>query len=324
LAAQLDDYLRKGKVVLLFDALDQAFGEQRGVIVTMLKDFLKNANYQKTPCIITTRTAADPEDQLGDLQRYEVLDLSDGAVRQFIKTYVTEDGPISDAQLDALFTRLEKHGLLEERALGRNPFWLITILKRGTFDGNGGQILRRAVEEAIWRELVRPEHQQRWPKMPPEEHRSLLGEEQRALAKLGYEMTRLGQVELESDRALDILDSWYEKRVRLKDWEFKATAILALARDALVLIYDDPKLPVTYRHQLLREFFAGLMLNYDDSLLSEAMMDEYASEDKWWQPMILLAGILNQEKRAELVKKIMGPGNADHRLFLAAACEMVE
>jgi predicted NACHT family NTPase len=163
LAKGIMELLEEGQVVLLFDALDEALGKRREVVLAELVDFLKSPAYEEVPVVITSRTREDPGRRLAELQVFEIQDLSDEAVEVFVYAYKQ---PTHSAQ--EIRARLEQHRLLESRELGRNPFWLRLIVESGVFEGNRGHILNRAVDTLLAREWdEKPETTRSWRRVLP-------------------------------------------------------------------------------------------------------------------------------------------------------------
>lgn len=115
--------VKKGRVILLLDALDETLGERREQALTEIQKLLESPIYRKVPIVITSRTREDPGGRLAGLQVFEIQDLSDQAVHTFIEVYNKTE--FNEAEI---WSRLETHKLLEPQTLGRNPFWLKLIL----------------------------------------------------------------------------------------------------------------------------------------------------------------------------------------------------
>ena len=205
----IEELIEKERVVVLFDALDEALGERREVVLAELGTFLDSRAYAHVPVVITSRIREDPGSRLAGLQLYEIQDLSDEAVEIFIRAYKRPEH--SDA---GIRERLERQGLLEPGGLGRNPFWLRLIVESGAFRGNKGQILNRAVDTLLAREWDKPEVKRAWRRVLPREEQ--LDETKQGLAWLGYRMAVEKRVAFDWDVAVAELAKWLDGRVRVE------------------------------------------------------------------------------------------------------------
>ena len=202
-----EELIEHGRVVLLFDALDEALGERRELVLAELGGFLESRAYEHVPTVITSRTREDPGGRLAGLQVFEIQDLSDEAVEVFIRTYKRPEHSEEEIR-----ERLEGHSLLEPGGLGRSPFWLRLIVESGAFEGSRGQILNQAVDTLLAREWdEKPEAHRSWRRVLPRSEQ--LEETKRGLAWLGYRMFVENQVALKWDVDLDELEKWLERRI---------------------------------------------------------------------------------------------------------------
>jgi hypothetical protein len=119
----LQKLAEQGRVALLFDALDEALGDRREIVLAELEMLLESRAYKDVPVVITSRTREDPGGRLSGLEVFEIGDLSDDAVEVFAQVY--RKPGYSTGQIKQ---RLKEHELLDPGALGRNPFWLQLII----------------------------------------------------------------------------------------------------------------------------------------------------------------------------------------------------
>lgn len=313
----IEELIEHGRVVLLFDALDEALGERRELVLAELGIFLESQAYEHVPLVVTSRTREDPGGRLANLQVFEIQDLSDEAVEVFIRTYKRPEQSEEEIQ-----ERLEGHELLEPRGLGRSPFWLRLIVESGAFEGSKGQILNQAVDTLLAREWdEKPEAQRSWRRVLPRSEQ--LEETKRGLAWLGYRMFVENQVAIEWDGALGELAKWLERRIGVE--RLRPQDILGLGRDAQLLVYELG--PVRFRHRLLQEFMTAWALRVEEGLLTEGLLGHCVRNVGWWQTVIMLAGVEGPSRRETLVQQILAIADAqpgswieDHGLALAAGC----
>src|SRR4030095_2454490 len=79
--------IEKKQVVLLCDSLDEALGDRRDVVRAQLKELVDSEIYEALPLVITGRTREDPGSGIGELEVFEIQDLSDEAIKAFIRNY---------------------------------------------------------------------------------------------------------------------------------------------------------------------------------------------------------------------------------------------
>lgn len=306
LAIKIEELVEQGRVVLLLDALDEALGERREVVLAQLADFLKSRAYEHVPVIITTRTHQDPGGRLAKLQRFKIQDLNDDALELFIRAY--KQGERSEQQIQS---QLERDGLLEPGGLGRNPFWLRLIVQNDAFRGNKSQILNDAVDVLLRREKDKPETRlARLRDVPSDEQ---LRQTKRGLAWLAYRMSVLKRVALSLQTAQNELREWLKMQgvEGLRAWD-----ILELGRNAQLLVYQLE--PVQFRHRLLQEFMAAWALAVEADLLTAAFLAENGPDTDWWgESLLMLASLVKDKDHTVLVQDVLGHGSNNQRLFLA-------
>ena len=307
LSRGLADLLRKGHVTLLCDALDEALGERRDLVLAEIDRLLHSQLYAKTPVVITARTREDPGNRLSNLTPYTIQDLNDDAVRVFVRAYHRE----GDDEDDVL-ARLERAGLLEPGGLGRNPFWLRLVVESGAFQGRKGRILIQSVETLLAREWDKAATQRAgWRRALPKE--AQLAETRIALAWLAYQMSISGVVSLQQEQVLnDILPTWLASRS--SESGLRASDIVGLGRDAQLLVYWPG--PLRFRHRLIQEALTAELLAVDETV-RKTVVEQHAAETEWWETLIMLGHLVADP--GALAVAVLGDGHSEQRLFLASA-----
>jgi len=298
---------QRGCVVLLFDALDEALGQRREVVLAELAELLGSRTYEKAPVVVTSRTREDPGGRLAGLQMFQIQDLSDEAVEVFIEAYRSpEHGE------HQIWDRLESHGLLEPHGMGRNPFWLRLIVESGAFEGNKGQILNQAVDTLLAREWdQKPEVKRSWRRLLPRDEQ--LQETKQGLAWLGYQMSMKNQVSLERDEALRELRQVLARRIGVE--VLRPQDLLGLGGDAQVLVYEPG--PVRFRHRLLQEFATAWALNVGQGLRTQEFFEQAVRETERWDTLTMLAGLPGDH--TGLIRAALHDGGDGQFALLAAA-----
>ena len=123
----LPKLLKAGKVVVILDALDEAFGRDGKKTFLELDQFLNHKDFAKTTTIISGRALDLPIEHFQTFEYYEIQPLRDDAVRSFIKVYKRQE----DSE-EEIWKSLEQNNFLEPAGMARNPFWLTLILNSGS------------------------------------------------------------------------------------------------------------------------------------------------------------------------------------------------
>ncbi len=312
LSKGLENLLRKGAVVLLFDALDEALGERYNLVLSELDKLLKSEVYQKTPMIITSRTRETPFSRLMNLGVLELQDLSDDAVHVFVHA-------LKPSGVDArdILQRLQINNMLVSGGIGRNPFWLGLIVANGAFAENKGQIINAAVDALLLREWEGKSRTERsWMRILPKHDQ--LNQTKLGLAWLGYQMSISSQTRLSRAQAYAILQDWLNLREKAGLQCLKPQDIIELGLDAQILAYSQD--PIFFRHRLLQEFATAWMLNNNESLL-EKETRKFAADHRWWETFLLLGGLLSRIESADafakFIRLVMGSDGDEQRLVVA-------
>lgn len=270
LAAHLDEYLDDGRLVLLFDALNEMPQKGYADSIRCLETF--QDTHRGNRFIFTCR-ALDYTVKL-DLPEAIVQDLDEEAQRDFLTVYFVDAG-------ERLFESLEKshQDLLE---IGRNPYMLRMIGQvyqlAGELPPNRGLLFQRFVNALLERE--RRTHHDCW--LDAEVQLCVLSD--MALA-----------IQREHGRGTSVPREWADKyltgRVRLdgREVEYNPTDLLYLSRSAS-LLDESADGSLRFTHQLLQEYFAAvafLRLGVHDSQVHEA-----ARYYSWDEVLALLAGLM--------------------------------
>lgn len=300
----LETLLAKGRVLLLCDALDEALGEQRNLVLAELDRFLRSPRYVRVGVVITARTREDPGGRLPDMPVYTIQDLHDEAVKAFVRVYHppgVEEGEI--------IGRLTKAGLLEPGGLGRNPFWLRIVVESGVFQGEKGKILDQAVNTLLQREWDKPEAgRSGWQRVLPRDQQ--LAESRQALAWLAYQMSAAGLVAVEENQGVGWLSVALKRQGSPE--KLRAADVVGLGRDAQLLTYLSDKL--RFRHRLLQEALTAWLLAGNEALRAE-VINRHADDTAWWETLLMLAHLVDEPEK--LIETVL-PGGSEQRLFLAA------
>ena len=318
LSRGLDDLLKKGRIALLIDAVDESFGQNANAFREVL-DLVENDDYKRTPLIISGRRGEYERQLPAFVETLNIEDLSDDAVLHLCNTYVAERRAESAG---AIFSTLRGHGLLDKGGLARNPFWLELILQGGTFENNKTKIFDQAIDSLLRREWHKTGTKPLW-------NRVLNGEEQlletrAALASLAHEVSiRNAGEQIDGREALRIVSDHLSGRVGVTNI-LRPQDVLLLGRDAQLLYFRPPRSnedwqPVRFNHRLIREYLTANLLSKQPALLVDVFA-RYAGNTEWWEICLMLSSLaVGGSDRQKLINAAVGDGTDAKRLFLASA-----
>ena len=193
----------KSQVVLLVDALDELSGEERDKVLNILKEASTTAGTENLPIIATCRTRQDPGHVLANFNTYVILELSDDSIVEFIDIYTERKGQ----QTETIYNSLKQGGFLEKSALGRNPFWLLQLIKVGAVEHTRSGILSITTKQSFQKELNKPRKVLRnWRQPPGNLKMQFLEDVECALAYLALKMDLKRFVQ--KDEADGIISTW--------------------------------------------------------------------------------------------------------------------
>jgi len=292
LAAHLDEYLEGGRVMLLFDALNEMPQAHYSDSIHRLEQF---RDAQRGNRFIFTCRALDYTTKVDLLHEATIQELDEDAQKNFLTAYFADVGT-------RLFETLrdDHKDLLD---IGRNPYMLLMIGQvyqlQGELPPNRGLLFQSFVNALMERE--RKTHPDRW----------LDAEIQlRALSGLAFTIQR------EYGRGTSVPREWADKhltgsmRVNGRDVAYNPADLLYFARSAS-LLDESADGSLRFSHQLLQEYFAAaalLRLGMSDPQVREA-----ARYYSWDEVLVLLAGLM--EDATPLVELVMKVAP-----FLAARC----
>jgi len=313
----LNNLLEKGRLFLIFDALDEALGEQREIVLAELSKFFENKSYKNVPVIITARTKEDPGERLKDLQIFEIQDLNNEAVEFFIEAYNE-----SDIRNSEIFNKLKNHHFLDPGGIGRNPFWLEILIVSGVLEGNEGKILNDSINFILDREYDKPRGNRFWKK------KEFNRDNQRKYARtvfsyIAYKMSQLNRVVINTNYTKQFLNEWiklnFPQNLIFED-------IITQGKDSKILDYTIED-KIKFRHRLLQEFFTACYLVENPEFI-DIIIPGSKNENGWlksWGPTLLLFGNLAKEQDLNnLIYNLLQESENRSRLFIAAGLILIQ
>lgn len=247
LADNLAGYLASGKLILLFDALNEMPHEGYGERACALRNFINTWSSRGNRFLVTCRVL-DYGEELSGLQRVEIQPLSREQIEDFVKRELPETW-------DDLWQELSKEG--ESRRsllrLARNPYMLTVMIDVFEEDGklgrNRAELMRRFTEILIGRARET---------CPPEAF--LDADVQRdALAVMAYEIQdRAGFGTLvKTAQAKGVMPEQVQTDPNWPPIPSPPDQVLDLAASAHIIEMTGDKSSLRFYHQLLQEYYAA-------------------------------------------------------------------
>ncbi len=267
LAANMEEYLKAGKLLFLFDALNEMPLKGYRERCSVLRRFIDQRSVQGNRFLVTCRIL-DYNEELSGLQRVEVQPLSDDKIQQFLKNELPGEWP----SLWQTLTQSDdsQYRLLE---MARNPYMLTVMIdvfeEDSQLSQNRADLMQRFTQILLgWSKF----------KCTPDQwiHADLQFE---ALSVMAFEMqARSGfgtKVKTEQVKAV------MPNKVQLDpNWPSQPTPpdqILSLAVSAKIIEMPVDRSTVRFYHQILQEYFAAYqMLKWDSNDLA----------DLWYLPLL--------------------------------------
>lgn len=276
LAAKLGHYLEAGKLLLLFDALNEMPQEGYRSRCGSLREFIDKWSGKGNRFVVTCRSL-DYGEELSGLQRVEVQPLNDDQIRKFLENELP-------GKWHSFWKALQFDGgqqrLLE---LARNPYLLTVMID--VFDEdeelspNRAELMRRFTE--IMLEWAKARClAEKW--LDPELQvgaLSVMAFEMQARAGFGTKV-KLEQIKTVMPESVQLDPKW-------PPIPTPADQVLDLAASANIIEMPVDRQTVRFYHQLLQEYFAARqMLKRDPAALADFWRVPLLAEDmpSWPRP----------------------------------------
>jgi formylglycine-generating enzyme required for sulfatase activity len=259
LAANLHTYLQAGKLLFLFDALNEMPVEGYRERSAALRQFIDQWSAHGNRFLVTCRIL-DYGEELSGLQRVEVQALSDDQIQHFLRNELPD-------KWQALWQTLRRddsqHRLLE---MARNPYLLTVMIdvfeEDGELSQNRADLMRRFTHIMLeWAKA----------KCPPDQW--LDAELQfEALSVMAYEMqARTGfGTKVNTEQVKSVMPHHLQLDLNWPPQSAPPDQVLSLAANAHIVEMPVDRLTVRFYHQLLQEYFAAhQMLKQDPAKLAD-------------------------------------------------------
>jgi formylglycine-generating enzyme required for sulfatase activity/class 3 adenylate cyclase len=276
LAANLGDALDAGKLLFLFDALNEMPQEGSRDSIAALRRFIDRHSGPGNRFVVTCRVL-DYGEALTGLQRVEIQPLSDEQIERFLRNELPEEW---QALLRTLREDDSRHRLLD---MARNPYLLTVMIdvfeEDGALSDNRADLMRRFTQ--ILFDWARA-------KCPPEQW--LDAELQvEALSRMAYEMqARSGfGTRVKTEQVKAVMPGEIQLDPNWPPQPAPPDRVLGLAANANIVEMPIDRLTVRFYHQLLQEYFAAhRMLQVDPAELTEFWRGPWLESDMpaWTRP----------------------------------------
>ncbi len=269
-AEQVDTWLREGTLWLLVDGVNEVSTSEQHHAYRDLSRILEE--FGNTRAILTSRKYGF--DRRLDIPVFELLPLNNEMILEYLERNMS-----STEQARRLFGQLTgTESLLLDFA--RNPLllrMLAQVAQGGQLPSNRGQLFRLFTNWIFSRERKQPQ--------------AATPLKERALTTIAFGMRTGGKTYSPQPLVLD----WISES--LAQWQAKAdvSELFCELLDNHILEIDAAG-RVTFFHELILEYFSALELQrlY---LRDGRLPQEYCQEVKWSEPVIMLAGLLDNADR---------------------------
>ncbi len=282
--AEIERLLFDKRLLLLVDGLNELPSEAARQDLICFR-----RNNDTTPMIFTTRDLSVGGD-LGIAKKLEMQHLTDRQMRDFVKSYLPEQG---DRLLQQLSDRLQE--------FGQTPLllWMLCSVfqSTGNVPSNLGLVFRQFTKAYNRRRLqdisVTDELRRWW--QPLLEHLAWKMTQ-------GRELTQL-QVAISRQEAEEIFTEF----LRQEGFDKPRDRAMGWLQDSLKhhLIQLGAEDKIEFRHQLIQEYYtAESLLKQLPQLGDDRLKREYLNYLKWTEPLALMLEMVEQEEQALRVVKL--------------------
>ncbi|MGK7873149.1 MAG: NACHT domain-containing protein [Xenococcaceae cyanobacterium] len=275
--ATLKIWLHQGRLLLLFDGLNEISSEQARQRVRGFRQ-----DYRKTPMIFTTRDVS-LGGNLGINKFLEMQPLTQKQMGDFVQGYLPEQGEQLLRQLHNRLLQLGQTSLL---------LWMLCSLFKhtGNVPANLGLVFRhftQGYERHLIEDVPVSADSRRW--------------WSRLLQYLAFVMMQ-GEIPTEFRAAIPrgeaeiILAEFLQGKVAYPD-DLVLRCLDDLLKYHLIQVGSGDQ--IEFRHQLLQEYYAAeYLLQRLPSLRNGELKDDYLNYLKWTEPLILMLALEDRESQA--------------------------
>ena len=303
-------------IVFVVDGINETQDNVYGMFIEGWRKMI--ISQKKQSLLFTSRSGEDPSERLSINNTLTILDLDDNGINKFLQVYGDQKAKLekktySVAQSKKDFSELVKKGLLGQKGIGRNPYWLKLMVENGLYTRNRGVLFDSFCRRLLRRELIeKPEDRKRHPSWQTVD----IEFEIDCLAQLALYMHKKGSIGLSGK------EGWEESvstiHSMLFSTQLKPLDVFLEARSASLLRIQRNE-QVEFVHQLVQEYFAAYAMKDERSWSSAFQNIENVA---WWETIFLLGGLIDNVSRelfTEFLKRVLRRGDSDYSIFVAVA-----
>ncbi len=284
-------YAENGRLALIVDGINEMRWEDYNSVLYAWRECLVPGHYVAlTPVIFTSRLRKDPSGVLGVDKVLAIQELSDEAVKIFLRNYGARN-------IRRSFSTLREHALLVEGGLGRNPYWLRMITHSGVYSPNQSTLLEKFCRSVIQREFDKGRSE--WPRLHVDDVLSVL-------ADVARQMTEASQV----GASFEIMEAWLKDRLAEHTKVFKSPEFLEFSQATTLLRISRRENRIEFSHHLVQEFLTAYDLRHTPEIALE-----HLDEVHWWQSLLLLGALV--QDRQQFLQAVLGDRSEASRILLS-------
>ncbi len=273
--ATLKTWLRQGKLLLLFDGLNELSTEQARQKLRIFRE-----DYRQTPMIFTTRDVS-LGGNLGIDKLLEMQPLTEKQMRDFVQAYLPEQGEKMLRQLRDRLPKFRQTPLLLKMLCDR-------FRKTGNVPSNLGLVFREFTQDYEQQlDVPLSEDVRRW-------WSQLL--QHLAFVMMQGEKSTDFRVAILKQEAQTVLSEFLQGQAPYPN-DLALRCLDELLKYHLIQIGSSNQ--IEFRHQLFQEYYAAeYLLKKLPSLSDDRLKHDYLNYLKWTEPLALMLALEDKESQA--------------------------
>ena len=278
----MEQALEKGKLLLLFDGLDEVKTDLRGKVMQEIKDIIDS--HRKNHCIVSCRTAAYRECGIQNLRAVTVADFDEEQIQQLIEKWFQQSPEGTAKKLLELLKRPENASALE---LARTPllltFLCLTYQRKFRLPPNRGRLYRTALDILLddWSAEKQLNRDPIYEDFHPELETVML-------SKIAAEYFQQDRLFFPEDPLLEKIRGFLTKSLKASK-ALDAKAVLKAIEKQQGIFVERAEDIYSFSHLTIQEYLTARNIAKDPEQV-ESLVRDRLFEDRWREIFRLVAG----------------------------------